>query len=97
MTREIMIGGQLCRVPDGYLKAEAEFTKDEEAIFYALQEGPKKEEARLAVMAKRIEFNDLYLLGQVEIVQIEKPKRFNLWQKIVSYVKALLKAVFQNN
>jgi hypothetical protein len=71
VSKEIIIGGRLVKVPKGYIQAEAEFTKDEIATFNALSEGIKKEEARLAVMSKRLEFHALYEAGKVEL---EAPK-----------------------
>ena len=73
--KQIMIGGREVMVPDGYLQAEEEFTKDESAIFYALDDGLKKEAARAAVLEKRVEFYYLFLAGEADIQPIPEPKK----------------------
>ena len=84
-TTQIMIGGHLETVPLGYTQAESKFTEGESQIFYALPDGPEKEQARIVVLTKRIEFYELYMAGKVTI---EKPVVITkTWR---SYVRWLL-------
>ena len=65
--KQIIIGGREITVPNGYIQAEAEYTKNEKTIFAALDAGPAKELARDAVLTKRVEFHDLYVAGKAAI------------------------------
>lgn len=72
--KQIIVGGREVMVPRGYLQAESEFTKDESAIFYALDDGPAKETARAVVLEKRLEFYYLFLAGEADVEPIPTPK-----------------------
>jgi len=72
--KQIIVGGHEVMVPRGYIQAESEFTKDESAVFYALDDGPKKEEARAIVLEKRLEFYYLYLAGEADVEPIPELK-----------------------
>ena len=65
--KQIIIGGREVEVPDGYIQAEAEYTKDATAVFRALSSGAAKEAARADIMTKRVEFHDLYVAGKATI------------------------------
>jgi|TARA_R110000851_G_scaffold230898_10_gene383791 hypothetical protein len=59
----IGIGGNMVLVPAGYLTLESEYTKNEMDLFdTAFYEGTNQEleEARIAVLDKRVEFYDRY-------------------------------------
>jgi len=80
--KQIIVGGREVMVPRGYIQAETEFTKSESAIFYALDDGPKKEEARAIVLEKRLEFYYLYLAGEADLPEIEEPPKRGFWYGI---------------
>ena len=82
--KEIMVGGQLVTVPQGYIQAEAQFTKDEIDMFNALPSGLKKEELRIIIMEKRVEFYYLYLAGEADIPEEPAPKPKSFWAHLKS-------------
>lgn len=86
MSKEIMVGGRLVEVPTGYVQAESEFTKNELDTFYALDDGPAKEEARTAVMEKRLDFYYLWLAGEADLPTQTKPKEETLWATMARYM-----------
>lgn len=86
MSEQITIGGRLITVPPGYIQAEHQYCVEEDAVFNILSPGPKKEEARTAVLEKRIEFYDRYTKGLIKIFPIRPiPKSRTFWQKLARW------------
>ena len=81
-TSEISIGGQLIRVPAGYVTAEAEYTKVELFAFHNAPHGSTRAGTRQAVLAKRIEFHELYLAGKAIITPPAPKPSKTRFQKI---------------
>lgn len=86
MSKEIRIAGRLVRVPAGYIQAEAEFTRNEDAVFAALPDGPEKEKARAAVCAKRLDFYYLWLAGEADL-PTPNPKPKSFWHKLSRWLR----------
>lgn len=85
--KEILIGGQLVRVPSGYVQAEAEYIKKELQDFNEAARGKAKDEARLRALEKRVEFYALYLSGKANITPIAPVKEKTWLQKITHILR----------
>jgi hypothetical protein len=86
MSREIMIGGHWVTVPSGYIQAETEYTRDEQLIFENTKCRVKREAARQEILAKRVEFYELYKIGKFTFPAEPTPKPETLWQTMGRYI-----------
>lgn len=81
-TKEILIGGNLVTVPNGYIQAESEYTIKEFSVFETLGklgQSTELEIARTAVLEKRIEFHALYLSGKIKF-EPKEPVKKKTWK-----------------
>jgi len=82
--KQIIVGGHEVEVPNGYIQAEAEYTKDATAVFRALSPGKAKEAARAEVLLKRTEFYDLYTAGKANVTP-SAPAKTSTFRKIYDW------------
>lgn len=87
MGKEIMIGGVLTRVPKGYIQAEAAYTEYETIKFRGAVDSSEREKYRSKVLAKRVEFHQLYLSGKAKVTPPQPVVKKSTFSRVCNWLR----------